>query len=112
MSPRTVELAFSSSVAATSFVPDSTSTSPGLQVEPPGVPRTARPWPAAVRGGILRPAGGSGMPSAARLGDKAQVDADAHGCPACPHPGIGPIVTASTDVFVNKKGAARQDDLG
>src|ERR1700704_6779801 len=52
------------------------------------------------------------MPAAARLGDKAQVDADAHGCPACPHPGIGPIVTASTDVFVNKKGAARQDALG
>jgi uncharacterized Zn-binding protein involved in type VI secretion len=52
------------------------------------------------------------MPAAARLGDKAQVDADAHGCPACPHPGVGPIVTASTDVFVNKKGAARQDDLG
>src|SRR6267143_2610738 len=52
------------------------------------------------------------MPAAARLGDKAQVDADAHGCPACPHPGIGPIVTASTDVFVNRKGAARQDDLG
>src|SRR3982751_1157454 len=52
------------------------------------------------------------MPAAARLGDKAQVDADAHGCPACPHPGVGPIVTASTDVFVNRKGAARQDDLG
>src|SRR4051812_43823521 len=52
------------------------------------------------------------MPAAARLGDKAQVDADAHGCPACPHPGVGPIVTASTDVFVNDKGAARQDDVG
>lgn len=52
------------------------------------------------------------MPAAARLGDKAQVDADAHGCPACPHPGVGPIVTASTDVTVNGKGAARQDDLG
>src|SRR5882672_10065440 len=52
------------------------------------------------------------MPAAARLGDKAQVDTDAHGCPACPHPGVGPIVTASTDVFVNDKGAARQDDLG
>jgi len=52
------------------------------------------------------------MPAAGRLGDKAQVDADAHGCPACPHPGIGPIVTASTDVFVNQRGAARQDDLG
>jgi len=52
------------------------------------------------------------MPAAARLGDKAQVDTDAHGCPACPHPGVGPIVTASTDVYVNDKGAARQDDLG
>jgi uncharacterized Zn-binding protein involved in type VI secretion len=52
------------------------------------------------------------MPAAARLGDKAQVDADAHGCPACPHPGVGPITTGSPDVFVNGKPAARQDDLG
>jgi uncharacterized Zn-binding protein involved in type VI secretion len=52
------------------------------------------------------------MPAAARLGDKAQVDADAHGCPACPHPGVGPIVTGSPDVFVNSRPAARQDDLG
>src|SRR5881275_2564310 len=52
------------------------------------------------------------MPAAARLGDKAQVDADAHGCPACPHPAVGPIVTGSPDVFVNGKPAARQDDLG
>jgi uncharacterized Zn-binding protein involved in type VI secretion len=52
------------------------------------------------------------MPAAARLGDKAQVDKDAHGCPACPHPGVGPIVAASTDVFVNDRGAARQDDIG
>ena len=52
------------------------------------------------------------MPAAARMGDKAQVDQDAHGCPACPHPGIGPIVQASTNVFVNDRGAARQDDLG
>jgi uncharacterized Zn-binding protein involved in type VI secretion len=52
------------------------------------------------------------MPAAARLGDKAQVQADAHGCPACPHPGIGPIVAVSADVFVNDRGAARKDDLG
>jgi uncharacterized Zn-binding protein involved in type VI secretion len=52
------------------------------------------------------------MPAAARLGDKAQVDADAHGCPACPHPAVGPIVTGSPDVFVNKKPSARKDDLG
>src|SRR5947209_5284893 len=52
------------------------------------------------------------MPAAARLGDKAQVDADAHGCPSCPHPAIGPIVVGSPDVFVNKKPSARQDDIG
>jgi uncharacterized Zn-binding protein involved in type VI secretion len=52
------------------------------------------------------------MPAAARLGDKAQVDQDAHGCPACPHPGVGPIVVGSGDVFVNDRPAARQDDLG
>ena len=49
------------------------------------------------------------MSAAARLGDKAQVDADAHGCPACPHPGVGPIVAASADVFVNDRPAARKD---
>ena len=52
------------------------------------------------------------LPAAARLGDKSQVAADAHGCPACPHPGIGPIVTGSPDVFVNGRPAARKDDLG
>src|SRR3954471_18281602 len=51
-------------------------------------------------------------PAAARLGDKAQVDADAHGCPSCPHPAVGPIVVGSPDVFVNKKPSARQDDIG
>src|SRR6266481_2953321 len=73
--------------------------------------------PAAFRAGVRMvksalPAGRSRMPAAARLGDKAQVDKDAHGCPACPHPGVGPIVAASTDVFVNDRGAARQDDIG
>ena len=52
------------------------------------------------------------MPAAARLGDKAQVNADAHGCPACPHPGTGPIVVGSTNVFTNGKPQGRQDDLG
>ena len=52
------------------------------------------------------------MPGAARLGDKAQVDADAHGCPGCPHPGVGPVVTGSPDVFINTKPAARLGDLG
>jgi hypothetical protein len=54
------------------------------------------------------------MPAAARLGDKAQVQADAHGCPGCPHPGVGPIVTGSADTFINGLPAARADstDLG
>ncbi len=52
------------------------------------------------------------MPPAARLGDNAQVQSDAHGCPSCPHPGIGPITTGSPDVFINKRPAARKDDLG
>ncbi len=52
------------------------------------------------------------MPAAARLGDPAQVQNDAHGCPACPHPGLGPIVTGSPDVYINNLNAARQDDLG
>ena len=52
------------------------------------------------------------MPAAARLGDKAQIQADAHGCPACPHPGTGPIVVGSSDVFTNGKPQGRQDDLG
>ncbi len=52
------------------------------------------------------------MPGAARLGDKAQIQADAHGCPSCPHPGTGPIVAASADVFTNGKPQGRKDDLG
>src|SRR5438105_2982851 len=52
------------------------------------------------------------MPAAARLGDKAQVDADAHGCPSCPHPAVGPITLCSPDVFTNNKPAARKDDIG
>lgn len=52
------------------------------------------------------------MPAAARLGDKAQVDQDAHGCVACPHPAVGPIVQGSPDCFINNMPAARQDDLG
>lgn len=52
------------------------------------------------------------MPGAARLGDLAQIEADAHGCPACPHPGTGPIVVGSSNVFTNGKPQARQDDLG
>ncbi len=52
------------------------------------------------------------MPAASRLGDKAQVSSDAHGCPACPHPGTGPVIVGSSDVTINGLPAARKDDLG
>jgi uncharacterized Zn-binding protein involved in type VI secretion len=52
------------------------------------------------------------MPGAARLGDKSQVASDAHGCPACPHPGVGPAIQGSPDVFINKMPAVRVDDIG
>jgi uncharacterized Zn-binding protein involved in type VI secretion len=60
----------------------------------------------------VRAEGEHRVPGAARLGDKAQVDADAHGCPSCPHPAIGPIVVGSPDVNINNKPAARLDDIG
>lgn len=54
----------------------------------------------------------SAMPPAARLGDKANVPADAHGCPGCPHPGVGPAVCGSEDVMTNSRPALRKDDTG
>ncbi|MBC7975947.1 MAG: PAAR domain-containing protein, partial [Myxococcales bacterium] len=52
------------------------------------------------------------MPAQGRLGDKAQAPLDAHGCPACPHPVIGPAVTGSATVNVNKLPALRCEDTG
>ena len=52
------------------------------------------------------------MPGQGRLGDKANVPLDAHGCPACPHPAIGPAIQGSPDVNVNKLPAVRVDDTG
>jgi uncharacterized Zn-binding protein involved in type VI secretion len=52
------------------------------------------------------------MPGQCRLGDKSNVPADAHGCPACPHPAVGPAIIGSTDVNVNKMPAIRVDDTG
>jgi len=40
------------------------------------------------------------------------VPLDAHGCPACPHPAIGPAIAGSPDVNVNKRPALRVDDPG
>ena len=47
------------------------------------------------------------MPAQSRLGDKSQVPADAHGCPACPHPAIGPAVAGSPNVNVNSRASLR-----
>ena len=52
------------------------------------------------------------MPGQGRLGDKAQVQSDAHGCPGCPHPGVGPAIAGSADVFVNGRPALRVNDVG
>ena len=52
------------------------------------------------------------MPGQTRLGDKSQVPADAHGCPACPHPCIGPAIVGSPDVNVNGRPALRVGDTG
>jgi uncharacterized Zn-binding protein involved in type VI secretion len=46
------------------------------------------------------------------LGDKARGTADAHGCPACPHPTIGPIIGGSASVNINGRPAGRLDDPG
>lgn len=52
------------------------------------------------------------MPGQGRLGDKASVSLDTHGCPACPHPAIGPAIQGSPDVNVNRRPALRVDDPG
>jgi uncharacterized Zn-binding protein involved in type VI secretion len=52
------------------------------------------------------------MPPAFRLSDLAQGQADAHGCPACPHPTVGPSIIGSPNVNVNKLPAVRVGDLG
>jgi uncharacterized Zn-binding protein involved in type VI secretion len=52
------------------------------------------------------------MPGAGRIGDKAQVQADAHGCPGCPHPGVGPAINGSNNVNINGRPALRKDDPG
>lgn len=52
------------------------------------------------------------MPGQGRLGDKAQTQKDAHQCPGCPHPGVGPAIAGSPNVLVNGRPALRQDDVG
>lgn len=52
------------------------------------------------------------MPPQARVGDKALNPADAHGCPACPHPVIGPAIQGSGDVLTNGRPSVRVGDKG
>lgn len=52
------------------------------------------------------------MPFQSRLNDMSQVPADAHGCPACPHPAVGPAMSSSPNVMVNGLGALRVGDMG
>ncbi|HLW76128.1 MAG TPA: PAAR domain-containing protein [Bryobacteraceae bacterium] len=46
------------------------------------------------------------------MGDNSQVPADAHGCPSCPHPAVGPAVEGSPDVMVDNRPALRVTDTG
>ncbi len=52
------------------------------------------------------------MPPQSRVTDYAFNPADAHGCPACPHPVQGPGVKGSPDVIVNGLMALRIGDPG
>jgi hypothetical protein len=52
------------------------------------------------------------MPGQGRLGDKGQVPIDTHGCPACPHPAVGPAIVGSPDVLCNERPALRVGDKG
>ena len=52
------------------------------------------------------------MPPAFRLTDLAQCPADAHGCPLCPHPTVGPAILGSPTVLVNNLPAIRLGDTG
>lgn len=52
------------------------------------------------------------MPAQGRLGDKSYVASDAHGCPSCAHPAIGPAVSGSPNVLVNGMPALRLGDNG
>lgn len=48
----------------------------------------------------------------ARVGSRARCPADSHGCPACPHPTVGPIMTGSPTVMIRGTPAARVGDTG
>lgn len=52
------------------------------------------------------------MPPQGRVSDLALAPADAHGCPACPHPTVGPAIVGSSDVLTNGLPSLRVGDAG
>lgn len=52
------------------------------------------------------------MPPQSRVTDQAFNPADAHGCPACPHPVIGPGTSGSPNILVNGLSPLRIGDPG
>lgn len=52
------------------------------------------------------------MPANSRVSDNAKADPHPHGCPACPHPVIGPLILGSPTVFINSLPAGRKTDMG
>lgn len=48
----------------------------------------------------------------ATVGDNASAPADAHGCPACPHSTVGPLIAGSPTVLVNGRAVGRVGDPG
>lgn len=50
--------------------------------------------------------------AAGRLGDKAHVPSDGHGCPACAHSCVGPAVAGSPNVKTNSRPSLRVGDPG
>lgn len=47
-----------------------------------------------------------------RLGDKARIEHDIHGCIACDHAAQGPAISGSNNVFVNRRPVLRVSDRG
>ena len=52
------------------------------------------------------------MPPQARVGDHSSAPADTHGCPACPHPVMGPSISGSRNVLTNGLPSVRVGDHG
>ena len=52
------------------------------------------------------------MPGLSHISILGHVAHDAHGCPSCPHTCVGPAITGSPDVLVNRRPVLRVNDRG